>query len=390
MKRLFVFLLIILFPLLFFAPKTFAKVVTKEKGVVTVAKNEIINDDLFIAGESVEIYGTVNGDVYAAGGSVKIDGVINGDLHAGGGSIYVGGKIREDVYIGGGNVNLTNAIVGDSLIIGAGNVSIDKYSSIGGSLIAGAGTLTLESSVKRSAMLGVGNADINSQISGEVKIGAGAISLGPNTKIGKDLYYAIEDGTEINISEGATVSGNIQKLDARYVRPKGFEQVRAGMGSAIKSAKFGMSLFSFLGALLVGYLCLRFLPKVFVSSSDLVSKSFFKSLGVGFVLSLVFIPALIVLAITIIGLPLAGIFLLLFILNVYLTKIVVGLAFGNWIKDKFGWKNTSQFAAFVLGLLGIYFLKEIVIIGFFVSLIVLWVGLGSLLLYYQSILSPKK
>jgi hypothetical protein len=83
-------------------------------------------------------------------------------------------------------------------------------------------------------------------------------------------------------------------------------------------------------------------------------------------------------AITIIGLPLAGVAFLFLMIGIYLAKIVVGFALGSWISAKLKWNKLSPFWVMALGLLVIYILKVIPVIGGIVSITVLWAGLGAL------------
>src|SRR3989344_3880748 len=89
---------------LLFPAEASAKVITMEKGSVEIAKDEVINDDLFVAAEAIDIEGTVNGDVYLGAETVMVNGIINGDLHVGTGTFYLGGMVRDDAYVGAGNV----------------------------------------------------------------------------------------------------------------------------------------------------------------------------------------------------------------------------------------------------------------------------------------------
>jgi len=114
-----------------------------------------------------------------------------------------------------------------------------------------------------------------------------------------------------------------------------------------------------------------------------VSNSFWKSFGTGFLIVIAFIPVLIILLITIVGIPLAGLAILIFALFSYFAQIVVAGAFGSWISQKFNWKM-SMFGAFVFGLLLIDILKLIPVIGFFTGLAVFWAGLGALTLHASS------
>ena len=92
---------VLVFVFIFFAfsgAKVSAKAITSENGNVTIAKTEIINDDLFIGAQSVEIDGTVNGDVFIGAQTISITGTINGNLHVGGNNIDISGKIKGNVY----------------------------------------------------------------------------------------------------------------------------------------------------------------------------------------------------------------------------------------------------------------------------------------------------
>src|SRR5262245_54066587 len=111
-------LLVIAFLLTIFAlspQKTSAKVIANQSGVTEITQSEVIDDDLFIAGELVQIDGVVNGDVYAGGETVRITGVINGDVHIGAGKIDITGTVDGDIYMGAGEVILRGATVGDSV-----------------------------------------------------------------------------------------------------------------------------------------------------------------------------------------------------------------------------------------------------------------------------------
>lgn len=368
-----------------------AKVILSENEPVEIGKDEVINDDLFVGAERVEINGIINGDVYAGAETVRIGGVINGNLHVGAGSFYLNGKVLNSVYVGAGNVNLTGATVGNSLIVGAGNVNVDENSLIGGSIIAGSGTINLNAPVKRNVFIGAGNVDLNSKIDGEVRLGGGSISIGPKTKIAKDFYYAVNDDQKgINISESAAISGKVQKMESKIAVKKDFELPKRELTGAFKAVGAAVNIFSFIGALLVGLLALKLYPKVFSVSSDFVSKAFFKSLGLGFLIAIVAIPALLVIALTGIGFPLAGVILLLLILALYFSKIVVGLSLGVWLSEKFNWKKMSTYMMFVFGLVVVYLLKALPYIGFVFSLVFLWSGLGALVMYHKTSILPKK
>ncbi|OGM08522.1 hypothetical protein A2Z67_02210 [Candidatus Woesebacteria bacterium RBG_13_36_22] len=342
-----------------------AKVISNDKGSVNIAKNEVINDDLFVGAETVEIGGTVNGDVFIGAQTVKITGIINGSLHVGANILVLDGTVKGNVYAGAQSVLVSGSTIGGSLLIGAATVNIDKDSSVGGSILAGAGTLSVDSQVKRS-----------------VYAGTGSLTIGSNAKIGKDLYYASgKDQGQVNISGDAKIAGSIYKSETYTAKSNiNIEGVKKQTSAVFGKIKVVASIISFVGALIVGFLYLKLFEKHLTQSVGLVSKSFWKTLGIGFLVTIALVPGLIILLITVIGIPLAGLALLMFLLYSYLAKIVVGMTFGNWISQKLNWKMPT-YGTLAFGLFVFYLIKQIHVIGFLAGLVVLWIGLGALTLH---------
>jgi len=362
MRKVITSLLIFIFAFFVFsATKVSAKVITDEKGSVNVAKTEVINDDLFIGAQTVIIDGTVNGDVFIGAQTVKITGIINGSLHVGANTLDLGGVVKGNIYGGAQNVLVSGSKIGGSLLIGAATVNIDEDSSIGGSILTGAGALSIDSQVKRS-----------------VYAGTGSLTIGSDAKIGKDLYYASSNNQgQANISSSAKIAGSTYKSEINTAQSSASaEAVKKQIPAIFNGVKLAGTIVSFMGALIIGFLYLKLFSKHFTRTASLVSSSFWKSMGVGFLITIAFVPGLIILLITVVGIPLAGLAFLMLLLYSYLAKLIVGSAFGSWVSQKFNWKM-STYGAFAFGLLIIYFIKLIPIIGFLAGLIVLWSGLGA-------------
>ena len=59
----------------------------------SVESGEVIDDDLFIAGNSVLVAGKVTGDVMAAGETVRVTGPVGGSVMAAGRDVRVTGEV---------------------------------------------------------------------------------------------------------------------------------------------------------------------------------------------------------------------------------------------------------------------------------------------------------
>ncbi|TAK33207.1 MAG: hypothetical protein EPO21_13615, partial [Chloroflexota bacterium] len=69
----------------------------REGEIVTIGADQIIDDDLYVFGNSIIIDGTVTGDVFSAGGQITIHGNVGGSINAAGGSINVTGRVGKAV-----------------------------------------------------------------------------------------------------------------------------------------------------------------------------------------------------------------------------------------------------------------------------------------------------
>jgi cytoskeletal protein CcmA (bactofilin family) len=68
---------------------------------VVIGADEVVDDDLFIAGNVVEVNGTVTGDLFATGTEVSINGEVGGSVFLAGQSLQVNGDVQGSVYSAG-------------------------------------------------------------------------------------------------------------------------------------------------------------------------------------------------------------------------------------------------------------------------------------------------
>lgn len=346
---------------LFLVSPVQAKVITKDKGSVTVAAGEVINDDLFIGAESVDISGTVNGDIYVGAGIVNFSGKVSGDL-----------------IIGAGTVNIGQAVIGDSLIIGAGTVNIDEKSKINGSLLVGAGTLSNQAPVGRNFMVAGGMVRLSAPVNGEIRAMSDELELGPLAKIKGDLTYMT--GSDLVMDPAAAIAGQTTRYNYSQKPQANFDSRRVW-----RVVHATVNLFGFFGALVVGLVILWLFKVPAVAVAEKINLKFWPSLGWGLVMLFVVPPTLFLLMMTGIGLPLAAIGGLLFLIDLYVAKIFASLALGKALQLYFSWQKLSISWVFIIGLTVYSIFRAIPIIGWFVRLVALLVGLGGLWLYKRNL-----
>ncbi|MFA6435057.1 MAG: hypothetical protein WCW52_10210 [Elusimicrobiales bacterium] len=97
----------------------------------SITVNGVLDGDaVSVGGDSVTVNGELNGDLVAIGGSVHIPGLVNGDVASVGGPVAISGKVTGDVSSVGGKVELS----------GAAEVNGD-ISAVGGTVVKGERTV---------------------------------------------------------------------------------------------------------------------------------------------------------------------------------------------------------------------------------------------------------
>ena len=381
MKKPFIFLSAI--SLLFFFSVGIVKAETQK--VVTLGADQVINKDYFATGEVVEISGTVNGDVYAAGGEVRVDGIINGDLLVGGGVVNISGKVSQDVRVGGGQVAITGTI-GRNLTIVAGNVEITNSAKIIGNLVAGAGNINLRAPIGGDVTVGAGNLVISSNITGDLEAGVGTMRLTSTAKVGGDITYWSEETASID--DAAKITGDTTQKEP----PEAFKSIDPTDQKALQRNLFGLTvgaklfgkLISFISLLIVGLLIIRFCPKFMKTTTSTIKVKPWASIGLGFVVLVTTPIAIIVLLVTLVGIPLGLFLLAAYLAFLYLAKIFVAYWAGSAILEKTG-KKAGNGWILTLGLIIYMAITLLPRIGGLITFIVTLIGLGSLLITKKQI-----
>lgn len=370
-------------------PLTGAKVLAQSDQAngqaISLQRGEVVDKDYFASSGQVTLSGTVNGDAYVAGGNILVDGVVNGDLLVGGGNVNVTGTVANNIRVAGGNVTIS-AKVGKNVTAVGGSVEISNSADISGSLVVAGGNIQVLGPVGKEMNLAAGQATLGSSVGSGVYAAVSQLTLSPGAKINGDLTYVSRN--RANISPEASVSGKVtQNLPPPQptVPPGGLVAFFSGLFIWFK-------VVSFIAALIVGALVLLLFPNFTQETAGTLREKPWLSLGIGF-LAMIVTPAVVVLLLlTVIGIPLGLIFLAVYLIGLYLAKIFVAVVVGGLIMQALGNKD-RWYLALILGLLIYYLLTLIPVAGWIVSLVVFAVGLGALAVstrdFYRQLSSKK-
>jgi len=319
--------------------------------IVTISSGEVIDDDLFVAGETIIIDGTINGDLIAVGRTIMVNGTINGSIMAAGGTININGEVTHAVRVAGETLNVGN-IVGEDLLAAGNKFNLANTAEIGDDLL-----------------LGARNARIEGLVKGDINGGVESLTIASTAIIKGKLTYLSEN--EANIHSDAQIMGTItHKL---YIIK---ESLTAGI-------RLGLwwKIIGFLMILVLGIIIILFAPKRVKAVTESIRTRPWASLGWGILILIATPIAAGIACITIIGLPLGLITLTLYTIAIYLTQLFAGLLIGQLIIGSFrGVENKAALVgALALGLVILSLLRLIPYLDFFIGLATVLFGLGAML-----------
>lgn len=338
---------------------------------VTIPAGEVVNDDLYIAGEVVLVDGIINGDLWAFGKAIIISGEVKGSIFAAAESVSISAHSVHTIRAACRSLDINSEIDGD-VIAGAAEVNIAGAATVKGDLLFGAGRTKIDGLIDSDVLGGAGMVHIGNVIKGNVKLRAGEITLSPSSNIKGNFTYISEK--KADIQEGALIAGSVtHKLP--IVKTK-----RKGAPVAVFLLIISRILF-FLMALITGLVIILLAPKRLRSISGSIGKKPWTSLGWGAVILFAIPPAALTVFFTIIGIPLVFITLAIYGIAVYLSQIPVGLFIGSWIIGRFYKveKKFIMFCALALGLFILSLLRLIPFLGFFVTVVTILLGLGAII-----------
>lgn len=365
-----------LFAVLLILPKSsMAENDNGEKALSTVylPANTVNENVYWAAGQNINLNAQMKDDVYLAGANIFVNGLIEGDLIAVGSNVVINSEVKGNLRIAAASVTIKGK-VGGNLTVLAGLVSLSKEAEVGKNIIVLGGNVELYSKINKNLYGAVGNIFLNNEILGSAYLNIdpdGAVVLFPETNIHGNLEYSAVKTAEIQA--GARVQSE-EKFNPIVFKPE--------MGAKkIKGLSLTFWLISLLGSIIVGLILVYLLKETVLKVNKQLSTNILMKVLKGLICLVVMPIALVILAVTIIGAPLAMILAALYFVALYLTKIFVGIFLGETILKLLANQKDPQLVwSMILGLLLIFVICLIPYLGWIIKLfIVLW-GLGALAL----------
>lgn len=356
MKKILNSLLSVTITLLLLSSFSFASRFIGKRSIV-ISANEIIDEDLFVLGRKITINGKVKGDIFFLAKEIDVNGEVSGDIIGMAQMVTINGTAFDDVRAGAQFVNINGKIIGNATLTGQ-FINISRISSIGEDLLVGGNEIKIDGVIIGEVRAGGETISMGGEVGKSVILDGREILISQSSNIKGDLKYRAK---KAEIIEGASIQGKVEKLPIIKVKK-----------SKYLSWKFYFWRFIFMVAgIFVGFIFLKLFPSLSSKAKEEISHTW-KSLGIGFAL-LICVPVIsAILAITIVGIPISLILLAIYLIFLYMGRII----FASFIGDKI-LKKESPFLSLVIGMPIFTVLFALPFVGWLLSLIAISVGLGA-------------
>ena len=319
-----------------------------------------------IAGPKVDIEQPVAGDVLAAAGRIRIAQPVAQDAALAAGDIEVRARIGQDLRAAAGNLTLAAPVGGDAHLVG-GSVRLERGAEIAGPAWIAGGDVQLLGRLGGRTKIYAGSVVIDGIVNGDLQITAKNIELRPGAQIAGAVRYTSPN--ELRMAEGAKVAGAIERQPTRSLDR-----------SPRASGSFGIVLW-LLSLFAAGVVWLLLFPGYAGAAQAQLQKAPAASLGVGFLVLVAMPVAVALLAITIVGLPLALTLLAAYGLVLLAGYLVVATTLADRLLVAAGKPAATRgwrFASLAIALLLLLLVSAIPVLGWLIALGVLMAGSGAL------------
>lgn len=348
-----------------------AAVIVTDVDRYVLGQDEVLENDLIVAANTVRIEGTIDGDLISAGQSVIVDGHVTGDVFAFCQRVEINGQVDGSVRSGSQFLDLRGR-VGRNVTSGGEKIELHPEGSVTGSVTVGAERVLLDGHTGRDLLLGAEVTKLNGNVGGSLLMGGRSLTIGPDATIqGEAKFYGLE---EPEVSSQARLASPLEiRIDEETPEWKSGESYLKGVLKWAAAFVFGLVIF------LVS-------PHPFRNVVDSSAK-FGTAILVG-ALALIAVPIVAaIVCLTLVGIPVGLTAILLYIVAIYAAQVFVGAWLG---KEILGSASTQgqTLGQLALGLAVIHISGYIPYIGSIIQVIIAAWGLGALILAATRRLAP--
>jgi cytoskeletal protein CcmA (bactofilin family) len=307
-----------------------ASVVTTDRYIVT--DEDVVDEDVYVTSVSSTIEGVVDGDLVIFTGDLTITGEVTGSVTVfSSGSVVVSptGSIAGSLNGVAVNATVAGDVAGDVLLT-APSIVVLSTGTVGRDAVLFGGTARIEGFIGRDVRGRTLRLVVDGTVGGDIDVATQKLEFGPDAVVGGDVLY--RSPVEARGATSATIEGTLTRLPT---------QSNFVYGIILWLA----NIVGFLGFVVAGIVVLWVIRGSSARATGSVLLHPFKSLAAGIATAIALPLAIVVLSMTLVGIPLAVILVLIGIVLFIIGPLPAVTALGHRVL--FG--RGGLFGAFVAG-----------------------------------------
>lgn len=327
--------------------------------------------NLYLAGPDVRVEQAAAGDLVAAAGRLALEAPITGDAVVAAGAVEARAAVSDDLRAAGGILTFASRVGGETLAAGA-SIHVTRTARLAGRTWLAGNEVLIEGEIGGELQVYGRHIRIAGEARGPVTLTGERIEIADGARIRGELRYT--SGAEISIAPGARIDGPVIREPGVFEIPRPDFDI-PGLAAVRPLLAFGL--------LVCGVLMYGLFPGYTVKAARSLQRAPLKSVSLGAAMFFSVPPIILLLVITIIGIPIALVVAAAYgvaMLAAYLvTAFFVGdraLALAGKADAGGAWRLGSLALALAL----LWLLRQIPYAGGGVVLAALLLGLGALAL----------
>ena len=287
----------------------------------TLAAGEVHDGTLLAHGDAVTIEGIVEGDLLAFTRRLVLRGEVRGSLITIARDAEITGVVTGTAVVAGRSGRISGRIGGNLYGYGGEHLDVEPSARLERDVAAGGEAVRIEGAVGRDLFAAGDEVEIRGPVGRNVHAWAESLRLLDGARVGGDVDAILPRGEQVEVAAGASVAGEVGSRTQMGHRGRGFAALADPRTYAWMALHVGAGL-------VVGLALCALLPGLFAGRLQ-TGGAFFRSLAIGLA-GLVLPPiAACLLALTLVGIPLALMGLLLWLMMLYCALIVVSFLVGR-------------------------------------------------------------
>ncbi len=336
---------------------------------VQVAPDEVVPQSLVATGDLIEVDGRVEGDLVVFAERLVVRGTVQGNVFAIARQVEIRGRVEGGVHAAGREIGIEGRVAGSVYSL-AQSLSLAAGAFVGRDAAHAGEHARVDGAVGRDFSFAGDWVEVGGPVGRNVQMIGDRMRLLAGARVGGGVEAVLPEGEAVERDAGSEVAGEI--------RVASHEEFDDSIWDRYREPHWYLWLAVRTAAAFVAGLALRLLLPGLFSVRMEGGREFFRALGTGLVTLLAGPLVLAIVAITLVGAPLALLGLFAYLAALYVAGIVVAAWVGRRLAPPEDERLRSFAVSLLAGLLVLLGALLIPFVGEAVRVVSILVGLGLL------------